>query len=173
MKERIALFVIIVGLTVGELSGHEKYVKDYILACWREALALYKMKKTYLTIPSKYYSAVLAKQSNVMEEDPVAGLIIEYLDKKNVGDKVCSVGIFTEVINGIRKKFDRKQAKDIGRILNNLPDWQKHDEDRWRFKDYGPQRYWEKIDPSEVEKKSDSFIELNPIENKERFSDLD
>ena len=51
-----------INLTPGCLAGREQEIKEYILFCWREALALFKAGKTYLTIPSNYYNDIVVKQ---------------------------------------------------------------------------------------------------------------
>lgn len=134
-----------IGLTMGMLSGKEEYVKKYILECWREALSLYKNNKTYLTIPSEYYSDVLDAQNDVLEDDPRTGLIIQYLENKKVGDKVCGLEIFTNCFNGIKKNYGRLEAKEISRILSYQKNWKRGDK-AVRLNDYGVQKYWEKVD---------------------------
>ncbi len=134
-----------IGLQMGMLSGKEDSTKEYILECWREALSLYKNNKIYLTIPSKYYQDVLQAQEDVLEDDPKTGLMLQYLEKKNVGDKVCGLEIFTNCFNGIKKNYGRAEAKDITRFMSYQQDW-KRGEKSLRLGDYGVQRYWEKID---------------------------
>lgn len=152
---------IVIHLERGELDGKEEYVRNYILQCWREALVLYKENKTYLTIPNKYYQDVLAAQEDAVEDDPKMGIMLDYLDKKKVGERVCTVEIFTNCFNNLRKNFNRLEAKEISRMLSSLPDWERHNSTT-RFDDFGTQKYWEKISPN------------NPITEKEnKWDDLD
>lgn len=134
-----------IGLKMGALNGKEHYVKDYILECWREALSLFKEGKTYLSIPSKYYKSIVIKQENVLEDDPKTGLILQYLNDKKVGEKVCGLEIFTSCFNGIKKNYSRGEAKEISRVMSYLNDWERG-EKAFRFKEYGVQKYWEKIE---------------------------
>jgi predicted P-loop ATPase len=134
-----------IQLKRGELFNKEKEIKKYILECWREALVLFNEGKTYLTIPNKYYSIIEEKQSAAEEDDPKKGLILSYLDKKEIGEKVCGMEIFTKCLNEIKKNYTRMEAKEITRIMNSQADWVRG-EKAARLGDYGVQRYWEKID---------------------------
>ena len=156
---------VIIKLEQGELSGKEQYVKDYIMNCWREALYLYKQGKTYTTIPSKYYADVTKAQDMAVEDDPKMGILIDYLNNKKTGERVCTLEIFTNCFNNIKKNFNRLEAKEISRMLSYLPNWERSDSTH-RFQDYGTQKYWEKIDVEEVKKKN----ERNMVNN---WSDLD
>lgn len=137
------------NLKMGEIYKKENYIKDYILECWREALYLYNNGRTYLTIPIKYYKDVAKAQDSAVEDDPKTGMILDYLDKKEIGDRVCAIEIFTHCLNGLKKNFNRLESKEISRILSSLPDWQRSDGGTHRFDEYGTQRYWEKIEIKE------------------------
>ena len=134
-----------IGLKMGDLFKKEDYVKNYILECWREALALYKANKTYLNIPFTYYKDVVKQQESVLQDDPRLGLILDYLNSKKVGDKVCGTEIFTNCLNGIKKNFTRSDSNEISRTMSYLKDW-KRVNSTYKFKDYGVQKYWEKIE---------------------------
>lgn len=140
-----------INLRQGELDGKENEIKDYILSCWREALYLYKQHKTYLIIPSKYYAEVAKAQDSAVEDDPKMGLLLDYLSDKQVGDRVCTLEVFTNCFNNLKKNFNRLEAKEISRMLSSLPDWKRNDNGTNRFKDYGTQKYWEKIDTNKWE----------------------
>lgn len=137
------------NIKMGEIYRKEIYIKDYIMQCWREALVLYKEHKAYLTIPQKYYKDVVNAQNNAVEDDPKVGMILDYLDKKEIGDRVCNIEIFTNCLNGLKKNFDRLQSKEISRILASLPDWGRGGNTNHRFEVFGQQRYWEKIIPKD------------------------
>lgn len=138
---------IVIGLKPGELSGREKEIREYIIECWREALVLFKENKVYLTIPSEYYDDVIAAQENAVEDDPKLGILTDYLNEKKVGDRVCTIEIFTNCFNGLKKNFNRLEAKEISRVLSSLPDWERKNSTH-RFETFGTQKYWEKIDPN-------------------------
>ena len=133
------------NMKMGELYKKEKEIRDYILQCWREARYLYMIEETYLTIPTKYMADVIKAQDNAVEDDPKIGMIMEFLDQKKVGDRVCNIEIFTNCLNGLKKNCDRLQQKEISRLMASLPDW-KRSKSTHRFEGIGPQRYWEKIE---------------------------
>ena len=135
------------GLRAGDLFKKETQVKNYILQCWREALALFNDDNIYLTIPSEYYEDIKVAQDKAMQDDPKTGLIEDYLDKKNIGEKVCGIEIFTKCLNGIRKNYSQADGKEMSRFMSYNPNWRRC-EKLVRFQDYGPQRAWEKIDPN-------------------------
>ena len=137
-----------VGLPVGPISnpGHESieatinYTKHnyyYFVADCKG--------KTYLNIPFEYYKTVVKEQENVLEDDPKTGLLLQYLSDKPVGYKICGLEIFTNCFNGIKKNYSRGEAKEISRVMAYLNDWERG-EKAFRFKDYGVQKYWEKIE---------------------------
>ena len=134
------------NLKMGELYRREAEIKDYIMQCWREALELYHAGKAYLTIPAKYYADVVRSQNNAVEDDPKTGMILDYLDQKAIGDRVCNIEIFTNCLNGLKKNFDRLQSKEITRLLASLPNWQRSGTGTHRFDNFGTQRFWEKIE---------------------------
>ena len=130
---------------MGEFYGREEEIKNYILACWREALYLYNHGQTYLSLPLDVSEIADRKQEGVVEDDPKVGLIREYLDNQEVGYKVCCLELFTKCLNGIKKNYDRSASRDIGRILNNIPGWERGEKPA-RLQDYGVQKYWEKME---------------------------
>ena len=133
------------NIGMGQLYKREEYIRDYILQCWREARYLYMIDETYLTIPNKYYNEVLEAQNKAVEDDPKTGMIMEFLDSKKIGDRVCNIEIFTNCLNGLKKNCDRLQQKEISRLMASLPDW-KRSKSTHRFEGLGPQKYWEKIE---------------------------
>lgn len=133
------------NVKMGELYKKETKIREYIMQCWREARYLYMINETYLTIPSKYYRAVVEAQNNAVEDDPKTGMIMDFLNSKEVGDRVCTIEIFTSCLNGLKKNFDRLQSKEISRLLSSLPEWKRSNGGTHRFDDFGTQRYWEKI----------------------------
>lgn len=139
---------IVIKLQPGELKNKEHYVRDYILECWREALVLFKEKKTYLSIPSEYYKDVVEAQDSAVEDDPKMGMLLDYLADKKVGDRVCTMEVFTNCFNGIKKNFSRLEGKEISRMLSSLPDWRRSNSTA-RFDTYGTQKFWEKIEIKE------------------------
>lgn len=152
-----------IGLNPGDFLNMEKSIKSYILQCWREALYLYKNKKTYLTIPFEYYDKVTEMQEKTIEDDPMENAVLEYLSKKEIGDYVCNLELYTNCGSGIKKNYTKAVGKVYTQILNDLPNWRRLEGTKY-VKDYGKQRVWEKIVP--VAKKK-NVIQLDD------WSDLD
>ena len=144
---------VVIGLKQGELSNKESYVRNYIKRCWQEALYLYKEHKTYTVIPNEYYNEVLQAQESAVEDDPKVGILLDYLDSKEDGYRICANEIFANCFNGIQKKMTRLDCKEISRMMASVPNW-KRGKSSHRFSDYGTQRYWEKTKLTE-EKWSD------------------
>lgn len=159
---------IVLDIKQGEIFKHEKKIRKYIMDCWREALYLLETNKIYLTIPTRYQMDVQERQSDVLEDDPKTGLMLDYLNQKKLGERVCAIEIFTNCFNGIKKNFDRLQGKEISRILSSLPDWERSNKGTHRFETYGVQRFWEKVEPGT--KKHGKEVNL---ENDKDWDDLD
>lgn len=135
-------------LKKGELFKHEKYIKDYIMQCWREALELMKQHKTYLVIPSKYNELVEEHQNMATDDDPKVGSIIDYLDAKEYGDKVCGQELFVNCCNGLKKNYTPRDGREIGILMRRFPEW-KRSNSPVDFEGFGRQKYWVKV--SEIE----------------------
>lgn len=132
-----------VGLERGELYDDVKYVKDYILECWREALHIMTEDKDnfYLTIPKKYNDIVDSMQNKRMIEDPRLIELQSFLEEKQVGDKVCSRMIWKEAFRGIEKQATRGDYKMISGYMNKFDGWVRVDS-TIQFEEYGKQKYW-------------------------------
>lgn len=132
-----------VGLERGELYDDVKYVKDYILECWREALYIMTEDKDnfYLTIPKKYNDLVDAMQNKRMIEDPRLIELQSFLEEKQIGDKVCSRMIWKEAFRGIEKQATRGDYKMISGYMNKFDGWIRVDS-TIQFEEYGKQKYW-------------------------------
>lgn len=132
-----------VGLERGELFENEKYVKNYIMECWREALWIMKNDKDnfYLTIPRKYQDTVEEMQERRVIEDPKLTELEDFLSNKEVGDKVCSRMIWAEAFKGIEKQATRGDFKVIGGYMNKFSNWVRVD-NTVTFEKYGKQKYW-------------------------------
>ena len=122
--------------------------KKYIMSCWKEAYLLYKAGKIYTNIPS-VYNPILEAQRKMREIDnPVIGAIIDYVEnydpsKRCYEDKVCALEIYINCMNGLKKNYSRQSAKEIANIMSTIPGWSRNNK-ACRFKEYGPQKYWQK-----------------------------
>ena len=122
--------------------------KDYINQCWAEAKYLYDNNKTYLVIPRKYDDIVNEHVEMFVEDDPQKGLVAKYLDDKPVGYRVCVLELYTKALNNIQKKCSRLDSVNISNYMRSFKNW-KLGRSNTRFKDYGTQRYWEKVEEEE------------------------
>lgn len=135
-----------VGLKRGEMFEKKALIQDYILCCWREAL--WKMKNDkehfYLTIPNSYGKIVEKMQNNRVIEDPRLVELQEFLNDKELGEKVCSRMIYAEAFKGIIKQATLGDFKMIGSYMNKFKNWTRCDS-TITFEKYGKQKYWMKM----------------------------
>jgi len=144
----------------GELYEREKEVKDYIRQCWAEAKVLYDEGKTYLVIPKEYDDIVNKHVEMFVEDDPQKGLVEEYLQDKPVGYKVCALELYTQALKNIQKKYSRLDSVNISNYMRSFKNW-KLGSCNTSFKDYGKQRYWEKIkEDKEIEEEEEEEDDL-------------
>lgn len=136
---------------------------------WAEAVEIYKSGEA-LYLPRELEAVAREVQEAYEEENPKAGLIIDYLDRllpenwpnmdtysrrqwletDAVGTvkrrTVCTLEIWAEALNGNPDKLDRYAAKEIRDIMATLPDWRHRGNARTTARPYGRQRYYERRD---------------------------
>lgn len=122
----------------------ESEIKPYILQCWREALYMYRKGKAYYAIPARYNDILERVRSHYTDDDPIEGVIREYIAKLPKGAEVCGLEIYLKCYNGIRSKFTNNEGRKIAAIVNQHKDMI-YISERKNFKDYGRQRYWKKV----------------------------
>lgn len=135
---------IVINTQKGEIFKKEKEVKEYILKCWQEAKYLLDNNKIYLTIPEQYNEIVERHRDSATEDDPEFGVIGEYLQKKEIGSKVCALDIFTEAMGKLRKNYSKMNSRYITNVMLKFKNWRRSDTNT-DFGDFGRQRYWEKV----------------------------
>jgi len=150
-----------------ELYKHEKQIRNYILQCWRESLVLLKEGKTYLNMSSELQLEAELRQKQVMMDDPRVGLILDYLNNKQIGERVCGIELFTKCVNGLKKNYNMGEAKEIARIMSRIPCWEKDDR-RYSTNEYGRQRGWIKTDGTMT-----NYTKLIDIDEEEGYEDLE
>lgn len=138
---------------------------------WAEAIHFWKDLKEPLA-PSKEQEALARiAQEEHREVNEKEGLIIKYLDTllpenwedmdlyrrrsflqgvdvvKGIvkRDKVCAIEVWCECYEKNKADMKKSDSIEINNILNSLKDWSKAIK-RIRFKEYGMQRYFERID---------------------------
>lgn len=134
---------------------------------WGEAVQLYK-KGEELYLPKELEAVAREVQETYEEENPRAGLVVEYLDRLLPDGwegldlytrrqwletdaegtvkrtHVCTMEIWAEALGGHPDKLDRYASKEIRDIMAKLPEWRHKGNKRLTFKPYGRQRYFER-----------------------------
>lgn len=145
----------------------EDLTPETVRLIWAEAVEIYKTGET-LYLPRELEEKAREVQEAYEEENPKAGLIIDYLDRllpegwdtldiysrrqwletDAVGTvkrhTVCTLEIWAEALNGNPDKLDRYAAKEIRDIMATLPDWKHKGNARTTARPYGRQRYYER-----------------------------
>lgn len=136
---------------------------------WAEAVEIYKAGEA-LYLPRKLEQVAREVQEAYEEENPKAGIIVDYLDRllpenwpnmdtysrrqwlETGGEgtvqrqTVCTLEIWAEALGGNPDKLDRYAAKEIRDIMTTLPDWRHRGNARTTARPYGRQRYYERRD---------------------------
>lgn len=136
---------------------------------WAEAVEIYKSGEA-LYLPRELEQVAREVQESYEEENPKAGIIVDYLDRllpenwpnmdtysrrqwlETGGEgtaqrqTVCTLEIWAEALGGNPDKLDRYAAKEIRDIMATLPDWQHRGNARTTARPYGRQRYYERRD---------------------------
>lgn len=134
---------------------------------WAEAVEIYKAGEA-LYLPRKLEQVAREVQEAYEEENPKAGIIVDYLDRllpenwpnmdtysrrqwlETGGEgtvqrqTVCTLEIWAEALGGNPDKLDRYAAKEIRDIMTTLPDWRHRGNARTTARPYGRQRYYER-----------------------------
>lgn len=120
----------------------EKECREYIMQCWAEAMTMYRCGNNRLTFSKEMADTLISMQKEFMPEDTKVGIIQAWLDGYE-GDYVCSRMIYVEAFNRLDEP-NTKELKDICSIMNeSMPDWKQISSHR--FKTYGTQRAWQRI----------------------------
>ena len=148
------------------MSGYDLYkmeeeCRKYIELCWAEARDKYKQGNMPNFANSDLIPDYRAAQANSMEDDWREGVIKDFLKKKAVGERICVRMIAREALpigNDTPKDPTRMEAREIGIIIDKLPNWKRCDKAVRINSTYGIQRGWiktavdldeEDLDPDE------------------------
>jgi predicted P-loop ATPase len=143
----------------------EELTPETVRLIWGEAVEIYK-KGEKLYLPKALEKIAREVQESYEEENPKAGIIADYLDRRLPGDwetrdiyerrqwlesrtegtlprtTVCTLEIWAEALGGNPDKLDRYVAKEIRDIMVGMPEW-RHQGARLRtIQPYGRQRYY-------------------------------
>jgi predicted P-loop ATPase len=136
---------------------HETEIRDYALQCWAEArdrMRAGKMLNFADQALVKYYREA---QENAMQDDWRVGAIQAFLEQKAPGELTCVREVAHRALSS-NPDFPHEptlaESKDIGRILNKLPDWERVNGSR-TVGVYGNQKAWKKKQPPDAKIEED------------------
>lgn len=146
----------------------QELTPDVIRLIWGEAVELFK-KGEPLYLPKELDAVAREVQETYEEENPRAGIIADYLERKlpqgwddmdtyqrrqwlesdaegtEPRTFVCTMELWTEALGGHPDKLDRYGSKEIRDIMSKLTEWKHRGNKKITFKQYGRQRYFERI----------------------------
>ena len=129
-----------------EIYKKETEIRDYICQCWAEARELYRAGNMPNFANQSLVGYYLEAQENAMQDDWRVGAIQTFLERKNPGELTCVREVCHRALSpnpDFPKEPSLAESKDIGRILNKLPDWERVQGTR-KVGLYGKQRCWQK-----------------------------
>lgn len=145
----------------------EELTSDMVRLIWAEAVEIFR-KGENLYLPRKLEAVAREVQESYEEENPRAGIIADYLERKLPAgwesmdlyarrsflegtaegvierQTVCILEIWAEALGGNPDKLDRYAIKEIRDIMAGLKDWRRSGNKRTTIKPYGRQRYYER-----------------------------
>lgn len=145
----------------------DELTPETVALIWAEAVEMYRAGEP-LYLSRELERVAREVQEAYEEENPRAGLVVEYLDRllpegwddldlytrrqwletDAVGTvqrtTVCTMEIWAEAFGGNPDKLDRYGGKEIRDIMAGLPEWRRRGKERITIKPYGQQRYFER-----------------------------
>ena len=129
-----------------DIYDHEQEIRDYIMQCWAEAREHIHDKSMQPFAERKLLKDYQEAQDAAMQDDWRVGAIQAFLDRKNPGEFTCVREVCHQALSSnpdFPKEPSLVESKDIGKILNRLPDWERC-RTRKYIGIYGQQRCWQK-----------------------------
>lgn len=134
-----------------DIYDREVEIRDYILQCWAEARENLHKKVMQPFADRKLLDKYQQAQDDAMQDDWREGAIRAFLDKKNHGELTCVREVCHRALSpnpDFPKEPSLVESKDIGKIINKLPDWERCSGRRY-IGIYGQQRCWQKKEDNE------------------------
>lgn len=127
------------------ILADEEEARAYFRQMWAEAMARYREAGTHeLRLSDKAEEYLKHLQRDFMPEDTKPGLIQAWLDDCGE-DYVCCLMIYKEALGHEREEPKQWETREIGSIMNEaVVGWEAVSSHR--FRDYGIQRAWKRID---------------------------
>lgn len=116
-----------------------------------EAVRIWKDERPALVLPNEMQERAEAMQERYTEEDPLVGLITEYMDERiysareagagNINERVCSREIYDNLPEDYRRRDSRYAINDINRAMDSIKGWVRLP-NALKTSRYGKQRCW-------------------------------
>lgn len=133
-----------------DIYRHEQEIRDYIMQCWAEARERYKDGKMPNYARPELVQDYREAQENAMQDDWRVGAITAFLERKNAGELTCVRELCHRALSpnpDFPKEPSLAESKDIARVMNKLPDWERVGNRRIGI--YGSQKCWRKKETNE------------------------
>lgn len=134
-----------------DIYDHESEIREYILQCWAEARENLHKKGMQPFADRKLIDKYQQAQDDAMQDDWRVGAIQAFLDRKNPGELTCIREVCHRALSpnpDFPKEPSLVESKDIGKIINKFPDWERCSGRRY-VGIYGQQRCWQKKETNE------------------------
>ena len=152
----------------------EELTEKEVDQIWAEAVCWYR-KGTPLYLKDRYLKQIAEENQNAhLEESPLTGDILEFLDKKlpdnwdtmdlsarrmyiqgtgfgldvkgeKERDKVCALEVWCELLNGDKKDLTRQKSREINDVIEKTGKWKRAKGNLWFSNLYGWQRGFNRI----------------------------
>ena len=143
----------------------EAAARTYISQMWAEAMTIYRSGKYKLSFSAEMNAYLKAHQQGFMQEDTQAGMIYAYLEDYT-GDRVCSKQLYEEALGNCNPPAEW-ETRAICEIMNtgiangSIQGWTAYKSPK-RYKKYGSQKGWERVNQPPADK--DGFREITEEE---------
>ena len=130
-----------------DVFDNEAEIRAYILQCWAEAKHKIGTSEMQPFADRKLLDKYQEAQENALQDDWRVGAIQAFLSHKDPGELTCVREVCHRALSpnpDFPKEPSLVESKDIGKILNNLKDWERVTGSRVVGK-YGNQKCWRKV----------------------------
>lgn len=114
--------------------------KGEIDQIWAEAKYYYD-KGEDLTLDNELTEQIAGKQEELLITDERVGIVQQYLDGNNK-NTISKIEIWCEALDMPKEQYNNKAQRDMGRIMNSLPDWEYGGSTR--IEGYGKQKIYKR-----------------------------
>ena len=139
--------------------------RAYIDQMWAEAMTIYRSGRYTLSFSAEMNTYLKAHQQDFMQEDTQAGMIYAYLEDYT-GERVCSKQLYEEALGNCNPPAEW-ETRAICEIMNtgiengSIQGWTAYKSPK-RYKKYGSQKGWERVNQSPTD--GDGFREITEEE---------